>query len=295
MNEVKDENAVIGLYFSAHWCPPCRGYTPKLAEKYNELKKDGKKIEIIFVSSDRSEKDAMAYYESHPWLLLDYSDRDMKSALSAKFRIQGIPSLILLDNNLDLLCEDGRSAIMECPLDELKEYGEKKKAAEEKAAKELKELQENFDLSKLLDDTSIVDEDDKNVPLSHFKQEGMITGIYFSAHWCGPCVAFTPKLVEKYDALIKQGKKIEIIFVSFDRDVHNAKEYFADMSWKMLKYEKRDEAEKLSEIFEVEGIPSLTLIDENGNLITNEGREVLMETEFDKIKEMKTVFGSVPA
>jgi len=81
--------------------------------------------------------------------------------------------------------------------------------------------------------------------------------------------------------------------VSFDRDVNNAKEYFADMPWKMLKYEKREEAMKLAEIFEVEGIPSLTLIDESGKLITNEGREVLFDpnTDFDKIKEQKTVFG----
>jgi len=24
----------LGLYFSAHWCPPCRGFTPKLGKKW---------------------------------------------------------------------------------------------------------------------------------------------------------------------------------------------------------------------------------------------------------------------
>ena len=28
----------VGIYFSAHWCPPCRGFTPKLAESYLEMK-----------------------------------------------------------------------------------------------------------------------------------------------------------------------------------------------------------------------------------------------------------------
>ena len=41
----------IGIYFSAHWCPPCRGFTPKLCEKYLQLKAAGKKVEMIFVSS----------------------------------------------------------------------------------------------------------------------------------------------------------------------------------------------------------------------------------------------------
>jgi nucleoredoxin len=291
IQEIKDSNTVIGLYFSAHWCPPCRRYTPMLAEKYQELRKEGKKLEIIFVSSDRDENACKEYYAEHPWLLLDFADRDKKNALSTKYEVSGIPTLILLDNKLDTMVEDGRSAIMEVAFEDLKDYAAKKKEADEKAAKELKELQENFSLSKLLDDQSIVDEDEKEIPLSHFKQAGMITGIYFSAHWCGPCVAFTPKLVEKYNALVKDGKKLDIIFVSFDRDVHNAKEYFADMSWKMLKYEKREQAQKLAEIFEVEGIPSLTLIDEHGKLITNEGTEVLMNEEFDKIKDsQKTVF-----
>ena len=25
---------VIGVYYSAHWCPPCRQFTPQLAEIY---------------------------------------------------------------------------------------------------------------------------------------------------------------------------------------------------------------------------------------------------------------------
>ncbi|KAF0930615.1 hypothetical protein E2562_033812 [Oryza meyeriana var. granulata] len=28
----------IGLYFGAHWCPPCRAFTKQLREAYNELK-----------------------------------------------------------------------------------------------------------------------------------------------------------------------------------------------------------------------------------------------------------------
>ena len=37
---------VVGLYFSAHWCPPCRGFTPELAKIYKGVVAGGKKMEI---------------------------------------------------------------------------------------------------------------------------------------------------------------------------------------------------------------------------------------------------------
>merc|ERR1712100_359600 len=44
----------VMVYFSAHWCPPCRGYTPQLSEAYkNSTKTD--KVAVVFVSSDRDE------------------------------------------------------------------------------------------------------------------------------------------------------------------------------------------------------------------------------------------------
>ena len=48
--EIISRNSVVAIYFSAHWCPPCRKFTPILCKKYNTLKEVGKSFEIIFVS-----------------------------------------------------------------------------------------------------------------------------------------------------------------------------------------------------------------------------------------------------
>ena len=74
-------NAVaIGLYFSATWCPPCRVFTPKLASWYNNFKASPKaaEMDIIFVSSDREEKEFKEYFAMQPWHALPFQDRDRK-------------------------------------------------------------------------------------------------------------------------------------------------------------------------------------------------------------------------
>ena len=68
---------VVGLYFSAHWCPPCRGFTPILAEFYNKHHA-AKNFEIIFVSSDRDQSSFEGYYETMPWLTLNFKERALK-------------------------------------------------------------------------------------------------------------------------------------------------------------------------------------------------------------------------
>nr|XP_054928194.1 nucleoredoxin-like protein 2 isoform X2 [Dermacentor andersoni] len=71
-----DAKAVV-LYFSAHWCPPCRMFTPVLAEAYKEMKDEcAAAIEVVFVSSDRSNADMLKYMEeSHgAWYAIKYGD-----------------------------------------------------------------------------------------------------------------------------------------------------------------------------------------------------------------------------
>merc|ERR1719324_2381295 len=89
--EALSDKHVVGVYFSAHWCPPCRGFTPKLAEIYKALKAAGKQLEIVFVSSDRGNDEFRDYFASMPWLALPFSDRATKEKLSKRYGVSGIP------------------------------------------------------------------------------------------------------------------------------------------------------------------------------------------------------------
>ncbi|CAF0989101.1 unnamed protein product [Adineta steineri] len=111
LNDEKYKGKIIGLYFSAHWCPPCRGFTPMLTEFYKTHNKD-KNFEIIFISSDRDERAFNEYCKDMPWLKLSYSERKKKEELAKKFQITGIPTLVLIDGDSgDILCKDARDKI----------------------------------------------------------------------------------------------------------------------------------------------------------------------------------------
>lgn len=95
--EVLDGKAVVGLYFSASWCVPCKLFTPQLACWFRELIGAGKPIAVVFLSSD---KDSGAFEENfalQPWAAVPFAERRVKGNASSRFAINGIPALILVD------------------------------------------------------------------------------------------------------------------------------------------------------------------------------------------------------
>jgi nucleoredoxin len=90
------KKAVI-LYFSAHWCPPCRGFTPVLAEAYKAYKASGgDEAEIIYVSGDQDLDQFKGYFAEMPWLALPFEDKELRSKLNSHFEVQGIPCIVAL-------------------------------------------------------------------------------------------------------------------------------------------------------------------------------------------------------
>jgi len=440
------KGGVIGIYFSAHWCPPCRGFTPKLAEVYNEIKAAGKDMEIAFVSWDNDDSAFEKYHEEQPWLAVPYDNDDKKDKLKDKYQVRGIPTLVLLEADTgNTIAAEGRSLIDEYgaagfpfTAERLvvakKEIKEKKEAAlkeladlkflgklatldepekeldlnevarksealafafmngagcqgsalvlpklldiqekmgkeklsvvvvdmrdegeefsqavltkmkdvatiprgeraqevanklkpvlkeidpphvfmvdardessmkfladnaarpiyfqgeeafpwsdeaitaleeREKARKEeLKAKQKNLEFFTPSDSCHIVDKQGAEVSLDTLQSKDVV-GIYFSAHWCGPCRSFTPRLVKLYEECKEQGKSFEVIFASSDRDQKAFDEYYDEMPWCTIKFEDRKLKESLSDIFEVQGIPTLILLKGNGETITAQGR-----------------------
>ena len=97
--EIEGSPKYTALYFSAHWCPPCRMFTPKLVEWYNGFKAKHPDFELVFVSSDQDE-DAMEEYiegDNMPWPYVKFEKA--KEEIFRKYSSDGIPYLVLIDEN----------------------------------------------------------------------------------------------------------------------------------------------------------------------------------------------------
>ena len=87
------------IYYSAHWCPPCRALTPKLVTWYKNTKARFKNFELVFASSDKDEAAMMEYMKEDkmPWPAIKFDEK--KSSGVGKYAAGGIPYLVLLDKD----------------------------------------------------------------------------------------------------------------------------------------------------------------------------------------------------
>jgi len=115
-NEVLNGKKVIGLYFSADWCGPCRQFTPELVSFYDRMnKRRGQKdqFQIVMISRCRDVDSHYQYFSQMPWLAmpLDEAAGQRGQQLGEKYGVQGIPSLVLVDDLGQTITTDARSKI----------------------------------------------------------------------------------------------------------------------------------------------------------------------------------------
>jgi nucleoredoxin len=97
-DETLDRKKLIALYFSAHWCAPCRKFTPTLVDYYNRVATQHPEFEIIFVSLDKSQFAFETYLReaNMPWPAIDYQKLAGKDGIR-KYAGDAIPCLVLVD------------------------------------------------------------------------------------------------------------------------------------------------------------------------------------------------------
>jgi nucleoredoxin len=97
-DEALEKKKLIALYFSAHWCAPCRKFTPELVDYYNRVATQHPEFEIVFVSFDKSQFAMETYMReaNMPWPAIDFPKLGGKEAVR-KYAGGGIPCLVLVD------------------------------------------------------------------------------------------------------------------------------------------------------------------------------------------------------
>ena len=94
-----EKRKLIGLYFSAAWCPECRKFTPKLVAYYNKVAAAHPEFEVLFISNDKSPSAMEAYMRDSqmPWPALSY-DKIAGNEGVRKYAGAGIPCLVVVDD-----------------------------------------------------------------------------------------------------------------------------------------------------------------------------------------------------
>ena len=107
-------NKIVAIYFGARWCGPCQSFTPGLVNFRNKNTRD---VEVVFVSSDRSKSEQLAYMQEKkmPWPAIELN-ASSANKLKSKYNIRGIPTLIIVSpTDGSTISTNGRSEVTNNP------------------------------------------------------------------------------------------------------------------------------------------------------------------------------------
>jgi len=123
-------------------------------------------------------------------------------------------------------------------------------------------------------------------------QHGKVVLIEFWATWCGPCVATMPETKEIYEKY-KAREDFVVIGVSLDHDKDKLIQFCEkqEISWPQLFEPEKGWESNIAKAFEVRGVPSVWVIDKEGNVVgmdihssNREEIEGIVERSLDGLK-----------
>jgi nucleoredoxin len=122
-----------------------------------------------------------------------------------------------------------------------------------------------------------------------------LIAFYFSAEWCGPCRKFTPQLVDYYKRVAPEHPEFEIVFYSMDRSAYSMAKYMRDerMPWPAIDFGRLKEKEVLRKNAG-NGIPSLVLVDSDGNLISSSYDGAKYRGPMQVLSDLDAIFAGKP-
>jgi nucleoredoxin len=219
--------------------------------------------QVVFASSDKDQGSFNGYLKSMSWDLAIPFGSAAKDALSAKFKVRGIPTVAIVDAKTgDIITTDGREGFSTNP-----------------AAFPFRprSLDETFAASTVIN--SAGDKQTLTELVSSTAVDYLV--FYFSASWCGPCKGFTPRLKTWYEskqAAPAAGKTFEIVLVSGDRTPSDFAAYFEHMPWSALSFDCKESASDFNKLFNVEGIPTVAVLDaKTKKVVTPDARPLVLE------------------
>jgi peroxiredoxin len=105
--------------------------------------------------------------------------------------------------------------------------------------------------------------DGRTVSLADFRGQKKLV-VSFWASWCGPCRLEMPALAKFYRTNHTASSDFELLAVSIDEDPRDAADFAT--AQKLIFPVLLDPRKKIADAFEVEGIPTMFIIDKDGKI-----------------------------
>lgn len=304
-------NAVVGLFFSALWCPPCEQFLKDLLSFYESIKATQPDFEIVLISSDKDDKQfskcehskilsmsaevlypirtpsvylicaSLTFYSSFsyastdfskmPWLALPYSAHLLRMKLTKKFCIDSIPTFILLGSDGQLITKKGREKVYGDPMGV--NFPWHQQTLHDQLGQQFYHGADN----NLADDVATPAKTVTEINLKNLFPGDRHVALYFNAQWCAPCRPFT-HILSKYCKSLAEREgsnyELQVISCSMDQEEEKFTSHFLGMpsSWLAIPYYDRWRVEALSERFNVENIPHVVMIAPDGSVLNLSAR-----------------------